>query len=123
MEQVGWGPEDDPAHQRVANYPPSSTTVDELSVWKTHWKRLLTAFPLKVSWEKPQCYKQKTGEFPIIFHQQFVDTSSEFTSMDLGADQNHPLVLSTIVLALLLPIQVQIKVKGVELQGRLLLKS
>lgn len=51
---------------------------------------------------------------PHSFDQQFVEMFSEFTSMDPEADQNHPLVLSTFVLAPLLTIPAQIKEKVVE---------
>lgn len=52
---------------------------------------ILESFLPKVSWEKLKQCTQNTSEFPVNFHQQFVEIS-KFTSMDGGADQNQSLV-------------------------------
>lgn len=58
------------------------------------------ASPLKMSWKELQPCAQKTGEFPIDFHQQTVETFSEFIGRDTGTDQIYTLVLSNFCLAL-----------------------
>lgn len=68
----------------------------------------------------------ETGESLIDIHQQFV-ALSKFTVMDTGADQSHPLVQFTFVLALLPTTQIQVreaKIIGLFLpKNRLLLRS
>lgn len=125
-DQACWGPDEDPPTTLKSSQV--STIFHNCGRTKGSGDPLKdtdTAFLLKVSWEKPQCYKQKTGESPIILHITFVETFIEFTSMILGADENRPLALPTFILALVLTIQAQIKEKGgwVEWKGQLLLKS
>ena len=48
---------------------------------------ILEVFLLKLSREKSQQYTQKTSEFPVDFHRQFVEAFPQLTGMDPEAVQ------------------------------------
>lgn len=108
MEQAHWGLEDhhikEYGSQGKLTFHHLATTIEELRDLEIHQEGLLKvvseASPLKMSWKELQPRTQKTGEFPIDFHQQTVETFSEFIGRDTGTDQIYTLVLSNFCLAL-----------------------
>lgn len=84
--------------KKTLDYPLPPKTMEELRALGTHGEGMQTAilesFLLKVSWEKFQQYTQNMSEFPVNFHQQFVEIFSKSPSNNWRADKNHSLVLS-----------------------------
>ena len=66
----------------------TSHIMEELNARGTHWEGLQMAIAevllRKVSWEKSQQCIQKTSDFPVDFHWQFVEASQNLPSWIQG---------------------------------------